>query len=173
MEKLKIFNKILVLSIAVNFCIYTSAKGYTTHSKKIKTQQVFFNGLEGEKIGQLFNSKIYIKDSSDVEGCFYAHRENINGLSYKFIDNTLVEIEFNSKIFISPHGIYIGDSVRKLNKYSNKNRMVMKHPYGGGKDIIEFYWNGNLGVKYIISNGKIVSFSIGKKKELLYLEGCL
>ena len=44
--------------------------------------------------------------------------------------------------------------------------MVIKHPYGGSKDTVEFYWTSNLGVKYIITNGKITSFSVGKKEEL-------
>ena len=41
------------------------------------------------------------------------------------------------------------------------------------KTLLNFYWTGNLGVRYIITNGKITGFSVGKKEELPYLEGCL
>ena len=51
--------------------------------------------------------------------------------------------------------------------------VVIKHPYVVNKDTFELYWTGNLGVKYIITNVKITSFSVGKKEELPYLEGCL
>ena len=54
--------------------------------------------------------------------------KNINGVSYKFIDNTLVEIEFHNKIFISPHGVHIGENASKLRKYHNKGRVVIKTP---------------------------------------------
>ena len=151
----------------MNLYVYIPTKDNLAYSQPIKTNQVFFDGLKGEKIGKKFDAKIYIKDGQDIEGCFYARRKNINGVSYKFIDNTLVEIEFDNKIFISPHGVHIGENASKLRKYHNKGRMVIK------KDTVEFYWNGNLGVKYIITNGKITSFSVGKKEELPYLEGCL
>ena len=173
MEKFKIFNKILILLLIMNLYVYIPTKDNLAYSQPIKTNQVFFDGLKGEKIGKKFDAKIYIKDEQDIEGCFYAHRKNINGVSYKFIDNTLVEIEFHNKIFISPHGVHIGENASKLRKYHNKGRVVRKHPYGGNKDTVEFYWTGNLGVKYIITNGKITSFSVGKKGELPYLEGCL
>ena len=69
----------------MNLYVYIPTKDNLAYSQPIKASQVFFDGLKGEKIGKKFDAKIYIKDGQDIEGCFYAHRKNINGVSYKFI----------------------------------------------------------------------------------------
>lgn len=154
---------------------FISDLGYANNGNLIFEKFSF----DGVYINEKYNkSTLSEKRGTRLGNCFFAEskRNKIPKTYYQVMDNKVAIISTENKNIKSYAGISVGDKEELIyKKHSSEKFQKKANDYGDPKkDYIIVFWrdkNKNLGLRYDISNKKVISISIGNEN-LTLMEGC-
>jgi hypothetical protein len=140
-----------------------------------------FDGIGPVKIGMSLSQlntalqeKFAMPKARDDQGCFVVTSSRQPHVSFMLEDGKVTRIDVDSGGIPTDKGIQVGNSEKEVLKVYGTVVKIEPHAYtvdeSGHYLTIR---NGNLGLRFETSKGKIDSFYAGQFASVQYIEGCL